>query len=417
MKKYEWAVIGGGIAGISIAEILTRQGHSCVLVEKNESLASETTREFHEWLHTGALYTLIPGRLKTIKFILGAIDDLMEYYSSYTGMNLQATEAGLNIEKLYDGWFQENYIHFKFRIGGRKLTFPWVFGAARAILLIEKIKEHDWLRRRAGEIDPFKQGRIKMIPKVMLDLFKYADKFMDIQTSDITINSRYLLRDMVATSVFNGLELSLSNKIKKIEKRGVGNLLVGEESEIYAEKVVFCNGHSIRQFCDVETKTSYAPIAVVSGISPAAKSFVELDYFPQNCINLLTKERDIGMVGGISFSKKEKCDPYLDFVLREHKKLEPNMKEICRYNGIKTEIIFKNEPRGYLYHIVNLNDNIWAIVPGKFTLAFSMAPEFYRRVYKKNPKKYFQTKKAEKESKYNVSETVWKDQMLHKKNV
>ena len=34
-----------------------------------------------------------------------------------------------------------------------------------------------------------------------------------------------------------------------------------------------------------------------------------------------------------------------------------------------------------------------------------------------NPKKYFQTKKAGKESKCDVSETVWKDQMLHKKNV
>ena len=83
MKKYEWAVVGGGIAGISIAEILTRQGHSCILIEKNNTLASETTREFHEWLHTGALYTLIPDKLFTLKFIVGAIDDLLEYYYSF----------------------------------------------------------------------------------------------------------------------------------------------------------------------------------------------------------------------------------------------------------------------------------------------------------------------------------------------
>ena len=77
MKHYEWAVIGSGIAGLSIAEILAREGHSVILVEKNNSLASETTREFHEWLHTGALYTLLPDRLRTLKFILGAIDDLL----------------------------------------------------------------------------------------------------------------------------------------------------------------------------------------------------------------------------------------------------------------------------------------------------------------------------------------------------
>ena len=38
MKTYEWAVVGSGIAGISIAEILTRQGYSVVLIEKNETL-------------------------------------------------------------------------------------------------------------------------------------------------------------------------------------------------------------------------------------------------------------------------------------------------------------------------------------------------------------------------------------------
>ena len=34
MKKYEWAIVGSGIAGIAIAEILSRQGHSVVLIEK-----------------------------------------------------------------------------------------------------------------------------------------------------------------------------------------------------------------------------------------------------------------------------------------------------------------------------------------------------------------------------------------------
>ena len=35
MEHYEWGIVGGGIAGISVAEILTRQGHKCILIEKN----------------------------------------------------------------------------------------------------------------------------------------------------------------------------------------------------------------------------------------------------------------------------------------------------------------------------------------------------------------------------------------------
>ena len=46
MKDFEWGIIGGGIAGIAISEILSREGNSVTLIEKNELLASETTREF-----------------------------------------------------------------------------------------------------------------------------------------------------------------------------------------------------------------------------------------------------------------------------------------------------------------------------------------------------------------------------------
>ena len=154
-----------------------------------------------------------------------------------------------------------------------------------------------------------------------------------------------------------------------------------------------------KYFSNVETKTSYAPIAVVSGITKHSKSFVELDYFTKNCINLLTKENGFGLAGGISISDRLKCDKYLDYVVQKHQEIEPGMKEIT----------FKNQPRGYLYHIVNTDDGVWIMIPGKFTLAFSMAPEFYRRVYKKNPKKYFKTVVADKDTDEMVSNTVWMD--------
>ena len=91
MKLYDWAVIGGGIAGISLSEILTREGHSVALLEKNSKLASSTSSEFHEWVHTGSLYTLLKDDMKTLKYILGSLDDLLEFYSSFNNMNLIPT--------------------------------------------------------------------------------------------------------------------------------------------------------------------------------------------------------------------------------------------------------------------------------------------------------------------------------------
>jgi len=409
MKSYEWAVIGSGIAGISIAEILTRQGHSVVLIEKNNTLASETTREFHEWLHTGSLYTLVPDRLKTLRFILGAIDDLIEFYSSYDRMNITPTESGLNIDKTFLGWFDDNYIHFKYRIKGRKITFPWLIGVARSIHLIEKIHQHDWLRRRAGELSPFLEGRNKRISKLIKELIASNDKFKTVQTPDFTINSRLLLKDLLSTAIIGGLELSTDNKISNIENQNGHKLLAGSKEDIKAENVALCSGEGIKYFSEVKTKTSYAPISVVSDLPIEAKSFVELDYYPKNCINLLTKENGIGLVGGISLSDKSKCNEYLDYVVREHQKINPSMKELSRYIGVKTEITFKNQPRGYLYHIVNTAEGVWAIIPGKFTLAFSMAPEFYRRIYKQNPKKHFKTTSSTMSTTNIISNTTWKD--------
>jgi hypothetical protein len=410
MKKYEWAIIGGGIAGISIAEILSREGHSAIIIDKNDKLSKVTTREFHEWIHTGALYTLVPDRLMTLKFILGAIDDLIEYYSCYERMNLIPTINGLKIKDTKNGWFSSNYIHFKYRLKGRKITFPWLIGIARSIDLINKMKKHDWLRRRAGELDPYKKNLFRGILKNILMLIKHKNKFFDLKTTDFTTNSRLLLRDMFKTAINNGLEVSANNKIVDIEQKDKNLLIHGEKESFIVDNIAICAGSGIQKFSDVKIKTTYAPIAVVNNISKETNSFVELDYFQKNCINILTKGNGIGLIGGITLKNREDCDKYINFVINEHKKINPNLNVLEKYIGEKNEITFLKQDRNYLYHINNSGKlrNVWTIVPGKFTLAFSLAPEFYRRVYSKNPKKSFRTYIDNKQTEI-IANTAWYD--------
>ena len=112
-EKYDWIVVGGGISGIVIAEMLCRGGKSVLLLEKNEQLASETSKVFHEWLHSGSLYSLTPDRLLTLRYLLGATDDLFEYYDSFSRMNLNPTESGTNIIK--EGWFNDERIEYRYK--------------------------------------------------------------------------------------------------------------------------------------------------------------------------------------------------------------------------------------------------------------------------------------------------------------
>jgi len=409
MKTFEWIVVGGGVAGISLSEILTREGHSVALIEKKDKLASATTREFHEWFHTGSLYTLLKDDMKTLKYILGSLDDLLEFYSSFPKMNLRPTDKGLKIADNNKGWFSPNYINFKYRLKNRKLILPWLYTIARSIALIDGIRKHDWLRRRAGILESVTTEYYFSILKNLLKIAASSNKFYKIETTDFTTNSRDLLKDMIATAEKNGLEIFTKNELLEIKNSNNNIIANCSNDNFQAKNMVVCLGDEIEKFSDLKINKSYAPIAVVKNIKADTKSFVELDCFKKNCINIVTKGKSFGLIGGISLSKKVEVQKYFDFMINEHKKLNPGIEILEKYIGVKNEIFQKKENRNYLFHInpSRKYKNVWSVIPGKFTLVFSMAPEFYRIVYKKNPRKFFNTSSDTGNFSHLIEETVW----------
>ena len=409
MKIFDWIIVGGGIAGISLSEILTREGHSVALIEKKDKLASATTREFHEWFHTGSLYTLLKDDMKTLKYILGSLDDLLEFYSSFPKMNLQPTDKGLKITDDNKGWFSPNYINFKYRLKNRKLILPWLYAIARSIALIDGIRKHDWLRRRAGILESVTTEYYFSILKNLLKIAASSNKFYTIETTDFTTNSRDLLKDMIATAEKNGLEIFTKNELLEIKNSNNNIIANCSNDNFQAKNMVVCLGDEIEKFSDLKINKSYAPIAVVKNIKADTKSFVELDCFKKNCINIVTKGKSFGLIGGISLSKKVEVQKYFDFMINEHKKLNPGIEILEKYIGVKNEIFQKKENRNYLFHInpSRKYKNVWSVIPGKFTLVFSMAPEFYRIVYKKNPRKFFNTSSDTGNFSHLIEETVW----------
>tara|TARA_B100001029_G_C15046269_1_gene447344 strand:+ start:303 stop:1553 length:1251 start_codon:yes stop_codon:yes gene_type:complete len=409
MKKFDWIIVGGGIAGISLSEILTREGYSVALIEKRKKLASATTREFHEWVHTGSLYTLVKDEMMTLKYILGSLDDILEFYSSFPKMNLSPSEKGLKILDEQKGWFSPNYINFKYRLKNRKLILPWMYSIARSISLIEGIKKHDWLRRRAGILESVTSKYYLPILKNLFKILKNPQKFYKVKTTDFTTNSRILLRDMLTTAMKNGLEVFTDNELINIKNDGDQVLAECKRETIKGQKAAICLGGDIEKFSDVKIKKSFAPIAVVKNVTADTNSFVELDYFRKKCINIITKEKSFGLIGGISLSKREEVEEYFNFMINEHKKLNPKIEILDKYVGEKNEISLRKENRNYLFHINSSSKykNVWSVIPGKFTLAFSMAPEFYRIIYKKNPKKFFKAYSDNGEYSDIIDETVF----------
>ena len=209
---YDWIVVGGGISGIALAEMLCRGGKSVLLIEKNKQLASETSKVFHEWLHSGSLYSLTPDKLLTLRYLLGSTDDLFEYYSSFPRMNMKPTASGTKISG--SGWFNNEYIEYRYK---KHIFNPiWSSLVSRSVNIIDLLDDHDWLRKRAGS--EYGNSIVKFshwFNYIFKQMDKSSDFFCKI-SPDITMNSRILIADILSSALANGLEVLTDSPVDKV---------------------------------------------------------------------------------------------------------------------------------------------------------------------------------------------------------
>lgn len=381
-QKYEWVIIGGGAAGISIAEILSRSSNSVLLIEKNATLASSTTKVFHEWFHSGSLYTLLPDKLETTRYLLGSIDDMLKYYTHFNRMNLFPTSCGYRIIDK-NKWFNNDHIRYQYKM--RPMNFFWMLAVARAQWIIKEINQHDWLRKKAGSShDGYRFNLIEILKNYP----KTKEKFYEIISPDITINSRIMLQDIVSSYIQNSGNIEVNCSVKNIiEQKDNVIINTNKSDQIKASKIVICASDGIENLTPGmgDIKTSFAPMFVVENLPEDCNSFVELDYNPKNCINMLKKENGIGLCGGVSVQNESEIETYLNSCKQKIINKLPKVNVIGDYVGLKKEVVFSGQNRNYQYHIKKISQRKWGVILGKFSSMFSLAPEFYRSVYEKNP--------------------------------
>jgi len=403
-KIYDWIVIGGGISGISVAEILVREGKSVLLLEKNDKLVSETSKVFHEWMHSGSLYSLVPDHLLTLRYLLGATDDLLEFYQGFPRMNLVPTESGTRITN--KGWFNDQYIEYRYRT--HRMNLVWLALVSRSINVIDLVRNHDWLRKRAGSEYGHSQLKYRHWVNNIQEIISSPSKFYYKLSPDFTMNSRLLISDLLSAGLKKGLQIKTGEPVLQVKEENNQVRVETRTAQYCAVNSVICSPDVFSKLMEIPIKTSYAPIAVVENVPENEKNFVELDYNTKKCINLLKKEGGIGQAGGISVCNEKDVEPYLNYVISEHKKRNPAIQVIDSYVGLKKELVQKGEDRNYLYHINQNSARVWSVILGKFSLAFSMSPEFYRKVYHKNPTKIVDSFSTSDNDSI-MSETSWQE--------
>ena len=168
------------------------------------------------------------------------------------------------------------------------------------------------------------------------------------------MNSRILLTDLLNTYERGSNSVLVNCEVTKITDLGSHVEVESNIDKFKSRHVAICCADGISKFTRTTVKISYAPMFAVKGIDDEAESFVELDYFPKACINLLNKGNGYGLAGGISVKSRDEIKPYCHYCIDLHNKRNPNMKVLDMYGLLVGILILPTALTGTLLRLLAL---------------------------------------------------------------
>ena len=411
MKEYDFIIVGGGIAGICIAEILSRDNLKILLLEKNKTLISEASTSQHGWFHFGSLYAILEDN-QTLKNMLNNLINIIKYYSHFKTMNLTFSKNDFLLKKKR-GWFNDEKINYyvasrndedlkdKNYLSYLKNIYGWEkkikLFVARHKLFESKnnIKNLTDKISSAGYKDYSKKNIMKPnLKKININ----PDTHFKIMGLDRTLNTEKIATNLIESFIGNNGDIKLKTKLKNynIKKDYIEVATTG--GRFKCKYLINAMGKdSLDTGKNKNIKNFISPIG--SFYPPLCdENFVRLSPNKNKTLNHLIhyhKNKKYSVVStALSFpfkkntpTKEKKIKNLFNSIIKNNFKDYSNTKIKKVYNGIKTEFIDKSS-RNYNYKIINegKNGKVFTVIPGKFTLSFSLAIEIYKTIFKKMPK-------------------------------
>src|SRR5215475_9658626 len=247
---YDVIIIGGGIAGIAIAEFLSRQHPlSIKVLEHAPQLVTGASGKLEGWFHAGGLYSGLDDG-QTFMNCLNAIEDLITHYTGHFPDRCNLTcvprDSGLcspSVVPCEDGWFNDApvfYIHptpaapevqlshFKNDAVLLEIQHQRVLARMEAAFG----RQHNWCpedRCQAptyAHIEGYRGTHCSLLrTSGMLDdicrrfdtSFGLPPSSYDIlKSADVSLNAATILRDLVASALANGVEFETAMTIENL---------------------------------------------------------------------------------------------------------------------------------------------------------------------------------------------------------
>ena len=417
--KFDVIVAGAGIAGISAAEILARNGLKVLIFDAEKKFCSKTSSQQHGWYHLGSLYSIFSEN-HYLKSMLVSLENLIKNYQCFDGMNIQIKKNGeLNFKKKKNGWINNERIKYivasrndkDFKNKKFKNIFKilnWEKQIKKFISRHERYEKHNWKNSKASEFIPnanFLDYRKKFIKKPNIEGLKLNnDTHFMMEGYDRTMKSYNITNDLFSSF--------LKNKGKfKVETKFIKSKKIQNNHEVYTNKGTFickyfinATGYNLRKNNSNKFKVEsvFSPIAVF--YPPLTdKNFVRLSPKKDKTINHLLhtteNNKKYSVIGcGMDANKqnKKKVEKKLIDLCKSSFKNFKKINLVSVYSGLKTEYIKNKNSRHYSYKIFEKEKNHFLIIPGKFSLCFSLASELMKIILDKDELKFKKFKQLKK---------------------
>ncbi len=420
MDEFEIVVIGGGIAGLATAEIFSRSGFKVLLVEKNSKLCSETSGLHHEWFHFGSLYSIFLTN-QFLRTMIRGIGDLLVYYQDFEGMNLRINESGklLTVDN-ENGWFRNdklqyvitNTSHPEFNLSNYVYLSELYKKVAMRILWNMIIKQFIARHNHFYEYDWRKNCANFHIPN--FSLFdcsnEYVSNFSNIneinlnpifhksmESYDCPMNAYSIISDLTKNFLSNKGEILTDVMFEKHQKLSDKVLVkLSNNQSVKTKKLILSSGTHLKNYAEKLKLRIIASPLLVAYPAVCSVNFVRLTPFVSHTINHIRHNingKNYSLIGGGYFAlgDDEKACKNAEASLSESaKSVFPALDKarlIKTYSGHKTEMSGSLKNRNYLYHIEEIEKDVFVILPAKFSLAFSLAVNAFNKITGRLPEK------------------------------
>ena len=434
-------VVGGGIAGIAIAEYLARHSRlSIKVLEHAQQLGTGASGKLEGWFHTGALYS---GQDDAQTFIncVNGVEDLINLYTPYfpehcnIGLNqVNPTLFRPTVIPNPQGWFNDNpvYLIYPQTDSPESQLFALKSDSVQMELQRDRVlgrlevaygQQHNWLHEGNCVAPTYAQVEahegldcsLRYSTEALRNLCRRFDasynmapsNYEILRTLDCSMNTSSIMRTLVASALERGVTFETGVTIDKllIDRYGpirIKSLLCrnqqGFPKRLKANLFIFAVGDGFAPFLSelqvrARLKSSRSAM-VVAYPALVDTNFVRMSTKNRFHFNHFIQHREIGgeklvysMLADSGYASNDSryevdIEPILESAQRYFGKDKLYSRQLFSYECVKTEFMSEEEQkRRYSYWIESdPKSNYLCVLPGKFSFFPTVAFQAYQRI-------------------------------------